>query len=83
MDILLSSNLERLIYEICDGNEEKVKIYMDKLKYGGTYKLDRDELERLNSFIQVLQQMKKLMELFKQVYDKILLSYGYSYCSSL
>jgi len=70
MDILLSSNLERLIYEICDGNEEKVKIYMDKLKYGGTYKLDRDELERLNSFYSSFATDEETYGTLKQVYDK-------------
>ncbi|AVP53875.1 threonine synthase [Clostridium tetani] len=70
MDILISSNLERLIYEICDGNEDKVKTYMDKLKYGGTYELDKEELEKLNSFYSSFATDEETYEKLKEVYDK-------------
>lgn len=70
MDILVSSNLERLIYEICDGDEAKVKTYMDKLKYGGLYKLDKDELDKLNDFYANFATDKETYEKLKEVYDK-------------
>ena len=70
MDILVSSNLERLIYEICDRDEIKVKTYMDKLKYGGSYKLDKDELYKLNNFYANFATDKETYEKLKEVYDK-------------
>ena len=44
MDILISSNLERLLYLVC-GN--KTKAYMDKLARDGYYELDEDVLALL------------------------------------
>ncbi len=44
MDILISSNLERLLYLVC-GN--KTKAYMDKLVRDGYYELDEDVLALL------------------------------------
>ena len=70
MDILISSNLERLIYEICDGNEEKVKTYMDKLKYGGVYELNKEELDRLSNFYSNFATNEETYENLKEVYDK-------------
>ncbi len=37
MDILISSNLERLLYILSDGNASEVKGYMDELKASGRY----------------------------------------------
>jgi len=41
MDILISSNLERLLYHETDGDFEKVKTFMQKLNDRGVYKIDR------------------------------------------
>jgi threonine synthase len=40
MDILISSNLERLIYDLSGCDDEKVRGYMDSLAKDGTYKVD-------------------------------------------
>ena len=40
MDILISSNLERLIFEICGSDEEKCAALMKDLKEKGSYTLD-------------------------------------------
>ncbi len=40
MDILVSSNLERLLYIFSDGDDKKVKSYMTALKTEGKYEVD-------------------------------------------
>jgi len=47
MDILVSSNLERLLFLACGGDSEKVKGWMDKLKKDGIYKVDAATLENI------------------------------------
>ena len=41
MDILISSNLERLLFDICGGDAKKVKTMMNKLSKNGSYKLTK------------------------------------------
>ncbi len=45
MDILISSNLERLLYFVC--GSEKCARYMKELKETGRYQLDAEELEKI------------------------------------
>ena len=47
MDILISSNLERLLFEITDGNSEQVKQWMNELNTEGVYKVDPQTLKRM------------------------------------
>ncbi|MBR1797359.1 MAG: threonine synthase [Clostridiales bacterium] len=47
MDILISSNLERLLFEITDGNSEQVKAWMQELNSEGVYKVDPQTLKRM------------------------------------
>lgn len=42
MDILISSNLERLLYEITGHDAEKVTRWMNELRYKGVYTVDSD-----------------------------------------
>lgn len=42
MDILVSSNLERLLYHACGEDDKKVKEWMSQLKTTGKYKVDDD-----------------------------------------
>lgn len=44
MDILVSSNLERLIYELYGRNDEKVREVYDSLKKTGRFEIDFDEV---------------------------------------
>lgn len=44
MDILVSSNLERLIFEMCGRNPEFVKNQMGELSRFGMYKIDFDQI---------------------------------------
>lgn len=50
MDILVSSNLERLIYEIYDRDDEKVRKLYDSLKKTGRFEIDFDEVN-LDNFV--------------------------------
>lgn len=47
MDILISSNLERLLFEITDGNSEQVKAWMSELNGEGVYKVDEKTLKKM------------------------------------
>ena len=40
MDILVSSNLERLLYHLCGEDSEKLTAWMDALNNGGVYTVD-------------------------------------------
>ena len=44
MDILVSSNLERLVWFMVNGDSEKVNKYMEELKETGVYKVDDETL---------------------------------------
>lgn len=51
MDILVSSNLERLLYEVTDHDSVQVSKWMEELQTKGTYSVDRNIQERiLNTF---------------------------------
>lgn len=47
MDILISSNLERLLYSLSDGNAETVAALMQQLSQTGEYQIDASMLQRL------------------------------------
>ena len=47
MDILISSNLERLLFELADRDPVRVRLRMDKLAQDGVYTLYDDELEKV------------------------------------
>ena len=49
MDILVSSNLERLLYELADHDSERVAWRMAELKKSGRYTITPDEQEKLKS----------------------------------
>ncbi|MCB2357433.1 threonine synthase [Clostridium estertheticum] len=50
MDILISSNLERLLYAISGENTSKIKDLMDKLKKDGKYEIDDNMKKELKDF---------------------------------
>ncbi len=47
MDILVSSNLERLLFDACGRNGEQVTGYMEKLAAGGSYQIEREILQQI------------------------------------
>lgn len=47
MDILVSSNLERLLYYVCGKNNDEVNKLMMELKEKGTYKISADMMKKI------------------------------------
>lgn len=47
MDILVSSNLERLLYHVANRNAAQIRKYMDALNTAGVYKVSEDELAQI------------------------------------
>ena len=47
MDIAKSSNLERMIFDICDFDSSRVKDFYDELKRTGKFKVSNDILEKI------------------------------------
>lgn len=74
MDILVSSNLERLLYEIGDRNPEFVKPLMERLADGGTYSIDEDMLyDKLPEFLAYYSTEAETKEVIDNFFDE----YGY------
>ena len=48
MDILISSNLERLLFELSGRNTERTKLRMEKLAFDGVFEIYDEEKEALN-----------------------------------
>lgn len=69
MDILISSNLERLLYLTCGA--EKCAEYMAQLKETGKYKLEKNELDKIRAeFDAGFTDDKETLEVIKAVYEK-------------
>ncbi len=49
MDILISSNLERLLYDLTDQDGEKISEWMRQLSTEGRYTVDRKTLEKIQA----------------------------------
>ena len=49
MDILISSNLERLLYLLSGGDDARIRGYMDDLRTKGRYQLEDETLAQLQS----------------------------------
>lgn len=71
MDILISSNLERLLYFASDGNSELVSNFMRQLKETGTYTVPKELLESIQSeFEGYWVSEEDCKSEIKQVYEK-------------
>ncbi len=53
MDILISSNLERLLFEICGRDDRLIAARMNELKTKGSYRIDPSESEALRELFAV------------------------------
>ena len=74
MDILISSNLERLIFELSGRNASLTKTRMEELKSFGKYKISNDELKTLEKdFYANFTDEIDCKETIKDVFDE----YGY------
>ena len=69
MDILISSNLERLLYLVCGA--EKCAYYMNELKQKGEYKLDAQELAKIREeFDAGFCDDEETLATIKKVYER-------------
>ena len=74
MDILVSSNLERLLFELNGHDAEKISSWMQELKEKGYYKTDKETHEKIKAlFFAGYATDQKTLATIKQVYQ------GYHY----
>lgn len=70
MDILISSNLERCLYQFMEGDSDKLSGYMKALADEGYYKLDSEVLERFQAvFAAYCCDEEDTAESIRKVYD--------------
>jgi len=71
MDIQVASNFERLLYDIVEEDDAKVKSLMYKLKNEGGYSLNNKEISHIkNDFSASTISDKSTKETLKRVYDE-------------
>ena len=73
MDILISSNLERLIYQSCKEDPSVTKKLMDSLASSGVYRITEEMQDCMKDFYGNYASEKETSEEIARVYD----SYGY------
>ncbi|MBE3582688.1 MAG: threonine synthase [Limnochordaceae bacterium] len=49
MDILISSNLERLLFELVQGDSDQLRAWMDALARHGTYEISQEQVARIQA----------------------------------
>ncbi len=70
MDILISSNLERLIYFIAGNNSERCAQLMGELSGNGNYTITDDEKKGLADFYGGYADEKETADQIKKIYEK-------------
>ncbi len=71
MDILISSNLERLLFEITDMNAEQVKEWMSELNSTGVYTVDAKTLKKMQMlFVGGFADDTGVSKTILEVYDR-------------
>lgn len=70
MDILISSNLERLIFELTGEDEEKTASMMRSLVQVGSYEITPDMREKLDCFVGGFADIEKTNEQMKSMYER-------------
>lgn len=74
MDILISSNLERLLFELCDRDDQRLSSLMSSLKEKGKYEVDLTEIKKkLDVFAAGYADESETMETIYNTFDE----YGY------
>ncbi len=73
MDILISSNLERLIYAVSGNDAAKTKTFMELLNKKGSYEITSEMKDRLKDFTGGYTSEEHTKKAIKEVYD----AYGY------
>ena len=70
MDILISSNLERLIYRIAGNNAEKNQELMKSLQENGTYTITEDMRQQLTSFYGNYASEEETATVIREIYQE-------------
>lgn len=70
MDILISSNLERFIYELVENNADKNSDLMSELKTKGVYVLSKEQCKKLSAFEKGYADEKNTSQFIKEMYEK-------------
>ncbi len=70
MDILISSNLERLIYRICGDDAAKNKEFMESLKETGVYSITEEMKHQLEGYSGGFASEEETSAKIKELYEK-------------
>lgn len=70
MDILISSNLERLIYKIAGNDTEKNRTLMEQLSKEGKYEITEEMKEKLQGFYGNYADEEETAKTIQQVYEE-------------
>ena len=70
MDILISSNLERLIYKVCHQSSEQNRAYMKDLTEKGLYTLNVNQITGLSDFVPGYADEAENAAEIKRVYEE-------------
>lgn len=71
MDILISSNLERLLYHLSGGNDELIREWFESLKQTGKYEVTPEVLEKIKAdFCAGFCDDDETKDLIKRIFDK-------------
>lgn len=70
MDILISSNLERLLYQLSGGDSELIRTLMDELTENGVYQVPENIKSKLNDFYGGFASQEQTRKTIKQVYEE-------------
>lgn len=70
MDILVSSNLERLLFEASGRDSKETKKLMDELKHKGVYSISKKSKEFLKNFYGNYANTKEVYKAIKDLYEK-------------
>ncbi len=71
MDILISSNLERFLYDLCDCDDSVISDWMNKLNTEGSYKVSDDVFAKLSALFDAdCANDQETIATIKECYDK-------------
>ena len=70
MDILISSNLERLIYEISGEDADKCRALMSSLSGSGRYEISTEMKEKCKDFVGGFASEEEVLERIHEIYDR-------------
>jgi len=70
MDILVSSNLERLLWAISERDTQQVKKLMNSLKEKGYYRIDSETKDKLKDFYGGFAPQEESRQCIKEIFEK-------------